>query len=932
MRRSTALLAASLLVLSCAPVSQYKPKGELVPYQGFHARLPSGMQVVVYEVPQVERFSLTVSYGSGSSEDPAGKEGLAHLVEHLLFRTAPRGSQGAPIWDQLTAAGWRFNASTDWNSTDYYSIGKPDELADALRLEASRMREPLAGIDERAFRTERDVVLSEYRERFETNPVGAQVQWLLEGAFAGHPYGRPIGGTPASLAAIGLVDVEAWVKERYQPWNAVVVISAPQKSNVVMRKLIEAFEELAEPAGPDRSPRITHAPPLPPRPTSVAPLAVHPAPVRQPTLWVGWVVPGLEARRDPEGHAAAAGIQKAFSRLVFKAFGTAALSVVETFGVSYWPVGGHGVVVLNATLGDASFAEKVADLARSAALELILDDDEGLDPLLDPLTVRDRKLTVIETRDLLLVDNYLAIEAVPGAEAAEWLRATGEPDYLGAWRKNVSATLNSDVSTYASEHLRRERSFAVLTVPDANSLAAGLASAGAVATGSGGAPGGADRDDLEDGGWAPPPLERVREVARAPGLGSAERRTLANGLEVVVAKHGALPVAQVHLLLRASVAGTPALPAGVPQFALATNDARFARVGATRVGAASWVGIGRESVRRATWGSAANLEVLLESTAQWARDQKVRYHDEIEDAWYRIVTRWERDPEVVAAGALWDGAFPGHAYGKLMSARELKAAGERALSDFFSNEFRPERATLVIVSNQPAGPELWGAIERHFGGWSRGSRPRTDAPAPAPQRRRIVLVDRKGASQAVIAVALRTPAWAERDVPATDAVVWLAQNRLMQRLRIAEGVTYGAHVGVADQRAGGALVVSAAVARDAAARSLSTTLAALEALARTEVTPGEAGRARWQVARGYASRFETVGGAAAALVEAVWHGAAPAVIDARAGAIATLDAARIRAAAAALPVGAESVVVLGDAAVLLPQLEAAGFKPAVVKP
>ncbi|MFO0584894.1 MAG: insulinase family protein [Anaeromyxobacter sp.] len=930
MRRPTPFAVAAVVLAitaACAPVSQYKPKGELVPYQGFHARLPSGMQVIVYEVPQVDRFSLTLSYGSGSSEDPAGKEGLAHLVEHLLFRTAPAGSNGAPIWDQLTANGWRFNATTDWDSTDYFEVGKPSELGDALKLEASRMREPLAGLDEKAFLTERDVVLSEYRERFETNRTGAQVAWLLEGAFPSHPYGRPVGGTPETLRAITLADTAAWVKERYQPRNAVLVVTSPYKSREVMRRVLEGFGELAEPPGPDQAPRVATAAPLPPRPGEVAPMMVKKAPVRQPTVWVGWAVPGLAARKDPQGQAAANAIAKAFSTLIYTSFGSAALSRVEGFGVFYAPIGAQGMIVLTANLADAGDAERVVELARSAAVELILDDQGDLN---DPLTERARKLTVIETRDQLLVDAYLELEHLDGAGVAAYLRATGEPDYLAGRRRNVSATLNSDISTYAAENLKRERSVSLLVLPDANGLAAGLV--GAAAGGGSSVLVTPDRNDLEDGRWAPPGPDRVREVARAPGLATTARKVLPNGLEVLLARRGSLPVAEVHLLLRTSVAGTPALPAGAPAFALATNVARFAAVGAVRVGAASQVAIGRETVERATWGSAANLEVLLESTAQWARDQKVRYHDEIEDAYLRVVRRWEREPETVASAALMQGLFPAHPYAAVPSADALKQAGTKPLSRFLDDEFRPERAALVVVSNQPETPELWAAIERHFGGWTRGSSARAEPPPVPPQRRRVVLVDRRGASQAVIAVGLRAPPWPARDRAAADAAVWLAENRLMQRLRIAEGVTYGAHVGLLDQRGAGALLVSTAVAREAAARSLGTTLATLETLARAEVTPNEAGRARWQVARGYATAFDTVGGSAAALVEAAQFGAEPAEVDAQAERIATLDAARIQKAMAALPVGQESIVVLGDAETLRPQLEAAGFSPELVRP
>jgi zinc protease len=915
---------AAALLLSCAPVARYKPKGELVPYQGFHARLPSGMQVVVYEVPQVDRFSLTVSYGSGSTEDPQGKEGLAHLAEHLAFRCAPAGSGGVPLWDQLTAAGWRFNASTDWDSTDYHEVGKPDELAGALRVEAARMRDPTAGVDEDTFAVERDVVLSEYRERLETNLQGAQIQWILEGAFPDHPLGRPVGGTPESLRRISLAEARAWMKERYRPANAVAVIVSPFPSREVVRQLVEAFGDLAVPAGPDQAPMVRPTPPPPPSPGKAAPIAVKKAPVRQPVVWVAWPVPGLGERRDPQGEAAARALEKAFSGVLLRNYGSSAFAKVDGWRAFYWPVGDRGLVVLSADLVSGGDAERVADLARSAALELVLSDEPGQSTQLDALTERERKLTVVETRDQLLVDAYLEIEDLDGAEVARFLRATGEPDYLGGRRKNIVAVLNADISTYAAENLKRERSVAVLVLPDQNALASGLMGARSVST--------QDRDDLEDGTWVPPGPDRVRAVARPPGFAAVARRVLPNGLTVLLARRGTLPVAEVRLLLRTSAVGTPGLPAGVPGFALATNTNKFSGVEAARVGADAWVAVGRETVLRATRGTSANLEVLLESTAEWARDQRVRYYSELKDAYLRSVERLERDPEVLAVNELLAGAFPGHPYSAPTTAAALKGAGEAALAGYLRREFRPERATLVVASNQPESPELWAAVERFFGGWARGDSERVEAPPVPPPERKITLVDRPGATQAVIGLALRVPPLAARDRAATDAVAWLAENRLMQRLRVEQGVTYGARVFLLDPLKAGALIVFAAVDRAAASSSLTTLLATHRGLAQGGVTPAEAGRARWQVARRYASAFDTVGEAIEALQGAAEHGLPPESWDAEAGSIAALDAARIKAAAALMPVGKESVVVLGDASLLGPQLTAAGFAPRVVKP
>src|SRR5689334_20380568 len=103
--RARPLLAAAALaaVAGCAH-AEYKPHGKPVPYDGYFATYPSGLRLVVLSVPSVERFTVVASYRAGSVDDPDGKEGLAHVVEHLAFRAAP--TPGGPrIWDRLVSSG-----------------------------------------------------------------------------------------------------------------------------------------------------------------------------------------------------------------------------------------------------------------------------------------------------------------------------------------------------------------------------------------------------------------------------------------------------------------------------------------------------------------------------------------------------------------------------------------------------------------------------------------------------------------------------------------------------------------------------------------------------------------------------------------------------------------------------------------------------------
>jgi len=177
LQRTLAGVALAVAALALSPTAtlaaSYRPKGRPVDYRGHFAPFPSGLRLVVYEMPHLDRFALSVSYGAGSVDDPPGKEGLAHLAEHLAFRAAPGGS-GQRIWERLVASGMRFNAFTEMEHTDYWISGNAAELGEALRIEAARMADPVAGVSEDDFAIERDVVVSEWRERYETRLEAAK--------------------------------------------------------------------------------------------------------------------------------------------------------------------------------------------------------------------------------------------------------------------------------------------------------------------------------------------------------------------------------------------------------------------------------------------------------------------------------------------------------------------------------------------------------------------------------------------------------------------------------------------------------------------------------------------------------------------------------------------------------------------------------------
>src|SRR5256885_7120963 len=160
---------------------------------------PSGLRVRVGRDSRTRLAGVFLVVGAGSTSDPAGKEGLAHYIEHLAFRSRPGG--GPPLHTLLQSAGaFSANAETGFDLTVYYELGLASELHDLLQVEGARMLAPVVGVPDPVRATELDIVKNELRERNETGFIGEVLTEMQAAVFPGdHPYHRPLIGPLRSL-------------------------------------------------------------------------------------------------------------------------------------------------------------------------------------------------------------------------------------------------------------------------------------------------------------------------------------------------------------------------------------------------------------------------------------------------------------------------------------------------------------------------------------------------------------------------------------------------------------------------------------------------------------------------------------------------------------------------------------------------------------
>ncbi|TDC79476.1 M16 family metallopeptidase [Streptomyces hainanensis] len=187
-------------------------------------RLDNGLRVVLSEDHLTPVAAVCLWYDVGSRHEVAGRTGLAHLFEHLMFQ----GSQqvkGNGHFELIQSAGGSLNGTTSFERTNYFETMPAHELELALWLEADRMGTLLAALDEESMENQRDVVKNERRQRYDNVPYGTAFEKLTAMVFPeGHPYHHTPIGSMADLDAASLEDAREFFRTYYAPNNAVLSV------------------------------------------------------------------------------------------------------------------------------------------------------------------------------------------------------------------------------------------------------------------------------------------------------------------------------------------------------------------------------------------------------------------------------------------------------------------------------------------------------------------------------------------------------------------------------------------------------------------------------------------------------------------------------------------------------------------------------------
>lgn len=215
--------------------------------------LDNGMQVFVQEDHRSPVVVTQLWYRAGGLDEVNGKTGVAHVLEHMMFKGTKQVKQGQ-FSRLIAAAGGKENAFTGMDFTTYFQQLEKSKLPLALRLEADRMANLI--ITDEEFAKEIKVVMEERRWRTDDKPqskVNEQFQAL---AYRAHPYGRPVVGHMNDLEHMTADDAREWYETWYAPNNATLVIVGDVKAQAVFKLVKQYFGPIKAKDLPSRKPQI----------------------------------------------------------------------------------------------------------------------------------------------------------------------------------------------------------------------------------------------------------------------------------------------------------------------------------------------------------------------------------------------------------------------------------------------------------------------------------------------------------------------------------------------------------------------------------------------------------------------------------------------------------------------------------------------------
>jgi len=288
--RRAACIAVAVVALAAARPALAAPEVS-------HFKLPNGLDVVVIPDHRAPVVTHMVWYRVGAADETPGKSGLAHFLEHLMFKGTEK-NPGGFFSNTVATIGGQENAFTSSDYTGYFQRVPRERLKLMMELEADRMT-GLVLTDE-VVKPELDVVLEEQNSRVANNPAARLAEQVSAALYLNHPYGRPVIGWRNEIEKLNRDEALAFYKRFYTPNNAILVVAGDVSPEEVKALAEETYGKVAPRAEAEVGPRIRPMEPDQPSPRIVS---LADARVTQPSVQRQYLAPSAHTAKPGESEA-----------------------------------------------------------------------------------------------------------------------------------------------------------------------------------------------------------------------------------------------------------------------------------------------------------------------------------------------------------------------------------------------------------------------------------------------------------------------------------------------------------------------------------------------------------------------------------------------------------------------------------------------------
>ena len=288
--RTALTLALGALMSVSASAQDAAPEAQVVNFT-----LDNGLEVVVIPDRRAPIVTHMVWYKVGSADEPAGKSGIAHFLEHLMFKGTKRHPDGE-MDSVIAEIGGYTNAFTSKDVTVYHQTVPPEFLAEMMDFEADRMRGLI--LTEEVIGAERDVVIEERNQRVEGSPQALLGEEAAATLYQNHPYRIPTIGWLHEMEQLNRADAVDFYDRYYAPNNAVLVVAGDVDPGEVRTLAETTYGKV--PRGPDLPPRTR---PSEPTYDTARTVTLSDPRVGLPSFTKAWVTPTYRTAEPGEAEA-----------------------------------------------------------------------------------------------------------------------------------------------------------------------------------------------------------------------------------------------------------------------------------------------------------------------------------------------------------------------------------------------------------------------------------------------------------------------------------------------------------------------------------------------------------------------------------------------------------------------------------------------------